>query len=117
MKDAEHQMVKIDETQEAIARIRMTIDNDKQARERLQAESDDNNREVQDTAEALCDSCQWTFGSPQGSKINARILAAKFPGAEDDYGHFDKEIRAFIAENIPLEALRYEEDIYVGTFP
>ena len=105
----------IDEKQEAIARIRMAIDNDKKARLNLES--------AEDTVEGGApldlepeNSKTWQLGSPEGKKTNLRLTAADLSKADPRYRDLDKRLRDFIACNIPEEAiqLRYEDDVYVG---
>ena len=104
----------IDEKQEAIARIRMAIDNDKKARLNLES------AEATVEGEALLDLepeslKTWQLGSPEGKKTNLRLIAADLAKADPRYCDLDKRLRDFIACNIPEEAiqLRYDDDIYV----
>lgn len=133
MKDAEHQvhflwyiypngfnswnlkMCVIDEKQEAIARIRMAIDNDKKARLNLESTEDIAACEVPLGLES--DSSKtWQLGSPEGKKMNFRLMAADLSKADPHYRDLDKRLRDFIACNMPKEAIqmRHEDDIYVS---
>ena len=104
----------IDEKQEAIAQIRMAIDNDKKARL--------NPGPIEDVeGEAPLDlepqnSKTWQLGSPEGKKTKLRLITADLSKVDPHYRDLDKRLRDFIACNIPEEAiqLRYEDDIYVG---
>jgi hypothetical protein len=101
----------IDEKQEAIARIRMTVDNDTKAR--LNLESTEDIGESEDMLDLDSESSKtWRLGSQEGKKTNLRALA------EDDlqYCSLDEQLRDFIACNIPEEAvqIRFEDDIYVS---
>ena len=105
----------IDEKQEAIARIRMAIDNDKKVRLNLES--------AEDTAEDRApldlepeSSKTWQLGSPEGKKTNFRITAADLSKDDPCYHDLDKRLRDFIAYHIPEEAiqLRHEDDIYVS---
>lgn len=117
-------MVRIDERQEAIAFIRMTIDN---AQEALRVKNHDLNLDLEhDTDDVeyqkLVDDdgptteCTWKFGSPEGRKITSRVLEANLAPLNRDYKLFDQRLRAFIANSLPKDALRYEDEIYVSFF-
>lgn len=62
-------MVRIDETQEAIARIRMVIDDSNKAH--LAALNDDQDMEENDVLTSPDDDSHWTFGSP-GQRLDSR---------------------------------------------
>lgn len=104
-------MVVIDEKLEAIARIRMAIDNDVQAR---QVASEGEAEEVETTNEA--DLQQWKFGSPEGKRTNLRVLAEDRSRTHKEYCDLDQRLRDFIAVHFPEDALSYEDEIYVS-FP
>ena len=105
-------MVKIDENQEAIALIRMAIDNDNKSRI-LQAQIDDTGGHETDL-EMLNLSQHWTFGSrTSGTRLDSRALEKKFVTGDRDFISFDERLRAFIAYCFPEDALRYEDLIYV----
>lgn len=108
-------MVVIDEKQEAIARIRMAIDNDIQARQ-ITYEDHGEVEEPATTNEA--DFQQWQFGSPEGKRVNLRVLVEdrlRIP-AHREYCDLDQRLRAFIAFHFPEDALSYEDEIFVS-FP
>ncbi len=115
-------MVRIDERQEAVAFIRMTINN---AQEALQAKNQDlildleldpNNLETQNPTSDNEPEIEhsWKFGSPEGRKITSRVLEENLAPLNQDYSLFDQRLRAFIANNLPKDALRYEDEIYVS---
>ncbi len=77
-------MVKIDERQEAIAYIRMTIDN---AQEALKIKNQDLNLDLEPDSDSLdhqnlvgddgsMTENTWKFGSPEGRRITSRVLEA-----------------------------------------
>jgi hypothetical protein len=133
MKDAEHQvcilqifaktrlindfgkMCIIDEKQEAIARIRMTIDNDRKARLSLESVEDisENNAPSDPESES---SETWRLGSPEGKKISLRAMVVDIAKADPRYCSLDERLRDFIACNVPEEAvqMRIEDDVYVS---
>ena len=105
----------IDEKQEAIARIRMAIDNDKKARSNSEFAEDT----VEDGAPLDLEpesSKMWRLGSPEGKKTNLRLTAADLSKNDPCYRDLDKRLWDFIACNILEEAiqLRHEDDIYVS---
>ncbi|KAF8263167.1 hypothetical protein EI94DRAFT_1598647 [Lactarius quietus] len=113
MKNAEHQMAVIDEKLEAIARIRMAIDNDIQARQIVsEGEADE---AVTDNESALS-TRQWKFGSPEGKRVNFRALVEDRSKTHREYRDLDQRLRDFIAFHFPEEALSYEDEIFVKRF-
>lgn len=102
-------MVVIDEKLEAIARIRMAINNDIQAR---QIQSEGKVEEVESNNES---NLQWQFGSPEGKTANFRVLLEDNLGTHREYHNLDQRLRDFIAFHFPEEALSYEEDIFVSS--
>ncbi len=112
-------MVKIDERQEAIAFIRMTIDN---AQEALRAKNLDLEPNLDDLEcndglagndESATTEHTWKFGSPEGKKITSRALEANLAPLNREYNSFDQRLRIFITNNLPDDALTYEDVIYV----
>ena len=117
-------MVRIDERQEAVAFIRMTIDN---AQKALRAKNQDLNLDLELDLDNLepqnptSDNepeieCSWKFGSPEGRRIASHVLEANLAPLNHDYSSFDQRLRAFIANNLPKDSLRYEDEIYVRFF-
>lgn len=105
----------IDEKQEAIARIRMAIDNDRKARSNLESMEDIDESEV--ALELESESTKtWRLGSPEGKKTNLRAMAVDLAKAVRPYRSLDEILRDFIACNMPEEAvqMRFEDDIYVS---
>jgi hypothetical protein len=105
----------IDERQEAIARIRMAIDNDRKARLNLNAlESTDKHEGALDLEPES--SKTWQLGSPEGKKTNLRVMAVDLAKVDPRYYSLEERLREFIACNMPEEAvqLRFEDDIYVS---
>jgi hypothetical protein len=101
----------IDEKQEAIARIRMAVDNHNLAQLNSEASDDD-----------LCnvdldvdsESQHWQLGSPEGKKSNLRVMSAELGSDHEEYRCLDERVRDFIACHMPEEAMQYEEDILVS---
>ncbi len=108
-------MVRIDERQEAIAFIRMTIDNAQEALrvKNLDLEPDLDDLELHDDRPETTEHT-WKFGSPEGKKTTSRTLEANLAPLNRDYTSFDQRLRVFITNNIPEDALSYEDVIYVG---
>ena len=105
----------IDERQEAIARIRMAIDNDRKARLNLNALESANTHEGALDLEPES-SKTWQLGSPEGKKTNLRVMAVDLAKVDPRYHSLEERLREFIACNMPEEAvqLRFEDDIYVS---
>jgi len=105
----------IDEKQEAIARIRMAIDDDKKARLNLESMEDINEREEVLDLESES-SKTWRFGSPEGKKMNLRVVAVNLAKDNHQYRSLDERLQDFIACNMPEEAvqMRFEDDIHVS---
>jgi hypothetical protein len=106
------QMVRIDENQEAIALIRMAIDDDNRARTLQDVE--DHAMELPREPELNnLQERHWTFGSCDGTRLDSRELERIFAPTDSDFIYFDERLRSFITHNFPEEAPRYEELIYV----
>jgi predicted P-loop ATPase len=102
-------MVKIDANQEAIALIRMAIDNDNKSRT-LQGQTD---HETDSESEMLSLEQHWTFGSRISStRLDSRALEKQL-APDDDFMSFDERLRSFITHCFPEEAPRYEDLVYV----
>jgi hypothetical protein len=106
----------IDEKQEAIARIRMAIDNDKMARLNLESVEDDIVESKVELDLELKGLKTWRLGSQEGKKMNFRVMVADLAKADHQYHRLDERLRDFIACNLPEEAvqMRFEDDIYVS---
>lgn len=104
----------IDEKQEAVARIRMAIDNDEKARQNLE-EIDNLDEEVLEP-ESRSPTTTWRLGSPEGKKRNLHVLASDFAATNPNYGSLDERLRNFLAYHMPKEAVQIhlEDDIYVS---
>jgi len=110
------EMCIIDEKQEAIAQIRMAIDNDKKARLELESTEDIIESEVKVDPESKLSSKTWRMGSQEGKKMNFRIMVAGFAKADPRYHNLDEQLRDFIACRLPEEAvqMKFEDDISVS---
>ena len=109
-------MCVIDEKQEAIARIRMTIDNDRKARLNLDSmESNVTESEVVLDLESE-NSKTYRLGSPEGKKVNLCLMGADLGKINSQYCSLDERVRDFVACNMPEEVvqLRLEDIIYVS---
>jgi hypothetical protein len=110
------QMAKIDENQEAIALIRMAIDDDDKART-SQAQVDIENcvAELPRDLELHDPRQHWTFCSRTSSstRLDSRQLEKIFAPTDRDFVSFDERLRSFVVHNFPEEAPRYEDLIYV----
>lgn len=111
------EMCIIDEKQEAIARIRMAIDNNKKAHLDLESMEDIIENEVEvDLARELKSSKTWRMGSQEGRKMNFRVMVTGLAKADPRYHNLDERLRDFIACNLPEEAvqMKFEDDINVS---
>ncbi|KAF8194006.1 hypothetical protein K438DRAFT_1542317, partial [Mycena galopus ATCC 62051] len=104
-KDAAHQMGRIDETQEAIARIRMTID----IYDQSQCESEES-EEVDGSPVDVQDSAHWAFRAPVSAPLE------ELNDSSPAFGNFDFRLREFISETFPEECIRYEDTIMIRRF-
>ncbi|KAJ7125922.1 hypothetical protein C8R44DRAFT_702274 [Mycena epipterygia] len=110
-KEAAHQMARIDETQEAIARIRMNIDN----YDRAQREADDLD-DVDETPVDPQNTAHWAFGTPfSGRLMNSRAVEDANTGSAA-FQDFDFRLRQFISDMYPAENIRYEDTIMIRSF-
>ena len=109
------QMVRIDENQEAIALIRMAIDDDNKARtSQAQTDIEDHVAELPSDLEPHSPKRHnWTFGSHTGTRLDSRELEKIFAPTNSDFVSFDMHLCSFIIHNFPEEAPRYEDIIYV----
>ncbi|KAJ7119998.1 hypothetical protein C8R46DRAFT_1149767 [Mycena filopes] len=111
-KDAAHQMVRVDETQEAIARIRMHLNN----YDRAQRKSQDLDEDVDETPVDTHDGAHWAFGAPvPGRLLNSRALEENHPHSAA-FQNFDFRLRLFIAETFPEEHIKLEDTIMIRSF-
>lgn len=115
-------MAQIDEKQEAIAKIRMAVDNDVAARARINAEVAEagiTTRAVHKSAwtapnNANGQSPHWIFGSPE-KPTNSRILETDMCAQGNPlFKEFDERLRDFLSLCLPNEAIRYEDPIFVS---
>ena len=105
-------MVQIDENQEAIALIRMAIDNDKKA-QTLQDQVDMGNNTEDYRSHGLDLYQHWTFGSPSGTQLESQVLEEKFASTNHDFFSFNDRLRSFLTHWFPGNAPHYEDLIYV----
>ncbi|KAJ7851278.1 hypothetical protein B0H14DRAFT_2355337 [Mycena olivaceomarginata] len=105
-------MSRFDETQEAIARIRMTIDNYDQS----QHEAEEKDEELDETPVDLQDTAHWAFGAPvPGRLINSRAFE-ELNGDSPAFKNFDFRLREFISDTFPEEYIKYEDTIMMRNF-
>jgi hypothetical protein len=116
-------MAQIDEKQEAIAKIRMAVDNDVAARARIlnaksEIDTETDNISVwglwaaPDNVHGL--SPHWTFGSPE-KPINSRTLEMDMCAQGNlSFKEFDERLRDFLSVCLPDEAIQYEDPILVS---
>lgn len=99
-----------DEKQEAVARIRMAIDNDKKAHLDLGSIKEEELDLEPENPKT------WRLGSPEGKKTNLRATSLDLARDDHQYCSLDERVRDFIACNLPREAvqMRFEDEIYVG---
>ena len=100
----------IDEKQEAIACIRMAVNNDNLAQLNSDALGDDIDLEVDSGPESQ----HWQLGSPEGKKSNLCVMSAELGSKQEEFRHLNERVRDFIACHMPEEAMQYEKDIYVS---
>jgi hypothetical protein len=117
-------MAQIDEKQEAIAKIRMAIDNDVAARARIDAEVAELEAGVSTEAVHVSvwaapdningHSPHWIFGSPE-KPIDSRILETDMCAqGNPSFKEFNERLRDFLSVCLPYEAIRYEDPILVS---
>jgi hypothetical protein len=105
----------IDEKQEAIACIRMAIDNDELARLESDPDALDNDSEEPcEIDKNLSDSQHWQLGSREGKRSNLRVISAELGRDQEEYRGLDERVREFVSCHMPMEAMRYEDDIHVS---
>ena len=124
-------MIQIDEKQEAIAKIRMMIDNhaatcarplsEAKIRSADFKEDDELSPNLDQSVWAAPDnvdgrSPHWIFGSPE-NPINSHTLetemSAQGHGDAASFKEFDERLRDFLSLILPDEAIRYEDPILV----
>ncbi|KAJ6451401.1 hypothetical protein C8R45DRAFT_1124863 [Mycena sanguinolenta] len=101
------QMSRIDETQEAMARIRMNINNYDKAVQKTQ-DSDDT---VDETPVDPQTDAHWAFGAPMpGRLMNSRALE-EANSASPFFANLDFRLRQFISDEFPGERIKFEDTI------
>src|SRR5712671_2691196 len=117
-------MAQIDEKQEAIAKIRMALDNDIAARARIEAEAGVNSEDFKENSfPNLAQSVwaapdnvnghtpHWKFGSPE-RPLNSHVLETEILAPYDlPFKEFDERLRDFLASCLPDEVIQYEDQI------
>jgi hypothetical protein len=102
-------MVRIDENQEAIATIRLAVDDYNSMRAQTQEEVDEGTT----NQESYNPTQHWIFGSPSGTQSDSRELERILAPTNSDFVSFDEQLRCFITDTFPEEAPRHEDLIYV----
>jgi hypothetical protein len=103
----------IDEKQEAVAQIRMAIDNDKLARQNSDALDSEDPPETDEDSDLL-DSQNCRLGSREGRRSNLRVLSTELGTEQEEYKGLDERVRDFVTHYMQLEIMRYEDDIHVS---
>ncbi|KAJ7166717.1 hypothetical protein C8R46DRAFT_996401 [Mycena filopes] len=112
-KDVAHQMNVIDETQEAVARIRMAID--KYDEQRADDEKEDEPELDETPNEGSENLASWRFGAPD-RLLNSRSFEGYLEAAGHPVKDFDLMLRDFIAEQFPDDRVTYEQRIEIRPF-
>ncbi|GJE89869.1 hypothetical protein PsYK624_059800 [Phanerochaete sordida] len=117
-KDAEFQMARIDENQEAIARIRMTVDSYDKAREQLctiPEHDEDEEPDQEGLAGADLETMTWALGS-KGPKVVATAIESR-NSTDPIYRDFSRQLVSFLTEHIQDEpALQLAQYIKIIPF-
>ncbi|KAJ7617483.1 hypothetical protein DFH06DRAFT_1062143 [Mycena polygramma] len=113
-KEAAHQMVRFDETHEAMARIRMNVDNyDLAQREYEEANQDE---DLDESPVEPQDSAHWAFGAPiPGRLVNSRAVEETYKNSPA-FKNFDLGLREFISDTFPEEYIKFEDTIMIRSF-
>ena len=56
----------------------------------------------------------WQLGSPEGKKLNLRVMSAELGSEHEEYRCLNERVRDFVVCHMPEEAMQYEEDMYVS---
>ncbi|KAJ7202777.1 hypothetical protein GGX14DRAFT_570454 [Mycena pura] len=113
-RDAEHQMVLIDENEEAMARLDMIVA-DSKAQEKQAAEDSEDGAAV--VADAVSSDVHWRLAAP-----NARMSSARFEAqmtrasVSQDFDGFDIALREFFANRYPEFQISFEQILEVQYF-
>ncbi|KAF8125890.1 hypothetical protein K438DRAFT_2001829 [Mycena galopus ATCC 62051] len=113
-KDAEHQMVRIDECEEAMARIDM-IAADYNAREKQQSEDSEDKA---NQFAPFIDGAHWRLAAPNKTLTSRRFEAAMRSTimAGEFFDGFDLALREFLATAYPDLQLAFEDVIMIQSF-
>jgi hypothetical protein len=104
-------MDQIDETQEAIARIRMAVD--KYDKQRKLDEQEDGPELDETPSTSQINSVSWRFGAPS-RLFNSRTFKEDLNSAGHPVKNFDLLLRNFVAVQFPKERVSYEQQIKVS---
>ncbi|KZT29211.1 hypothetical protein NEOLEDRAFT_1086238 [Neolentinus lepideus HHB14362 ss-1] len=117
-KGAEHQMVRIDENQEAMAHIRMAVNDDASARSRKAHADEQDDDDFEDHGAMIdqrSESQHWALGAPDGSWTNSRLWE-ELAADKEVFRSFDTRLRNFISSALPDELLACEDPIQIRAF-
>lgn len=107
-------MAQIDENQEVIARIRMTIDNHDKARRFPDAEDDEiPDQDEQDKLDA--EQCHWSLGAPERI-TTAKVLEQGIFRHQRNrfFRQFDSRLKSFLREHISANCIGTDEPLKVS---
>ena len=114
-------MARIDETQEAIARIRMIVDENDMAQRDIDVDIEDDLADVAEhTLLADEDSIQgrhWSFGSPYKAitSTDLQLVEQSFKG-DKNFDGFDTKLRNFFVDAAPTLPITFENTVNVSKF-
>ncbi|KAJ7278287.1 hypothetical protein C8J57DRAFT_1713178 [Mycena rebaudengoi] len=116
-REAEQQMVKIDENEEAIAELDMLVaDHHAHQKEVQKKATEDADDEAGNLAPQIADA-HWRLGVPNRKFASRRFEAEmlRTPGGENFQG-FDVALRVFLATEYPDLQIGYEKTLHVQSF-
>ncbi|KAJ7241737.1 hypothetical protein C8J57DRAFT_1726504 [Mycena rebaudengoi] len=116
-REAEQQMVKIDENEEAIAELDMLVaDHHARQKEVQKKATEDADDEAGNLAPQIADA-HWRLGAPNRKFASRRFEAEmlRTPGGENFQG-FDVALRVFLATEYPDLQIGYEKTLHVQSF-
>jgi hypothetical protein len=95
-----------DENEEAMARIKMAIDEWQKTQE--DSEIDDSECEL---ITKSVSTAHWTLGSPD-RRVSIHRIEAEKPG-DRSFRNFNVRLREYVARHHPTESVRFEQEIKV----
>lgn len=109
-------MAKIDKNQEAIAIVRMAIDNYDRMTEDQQPKSDEV-PEPSELAQFNTGLCLWALGSPECISTAKTLEQEVFVQHPDVLlRHLDTRLKAFLREHVSVDCISDDVALKVGTF-